>query len=109
MRPVHIVNWRYQLGSATTLPLLKRTLILVWPEYRCDQGLIDHEMCHTRQVERWGVLGYYCRHLAQRLSPASCWRRLRAGGIAAAVLATDCPAERECYDSTQPDGEAPIR
>jgi hypothetical protein len=85
------------VGAITVALALDRALILMRSRYlvRGADGaladgrhlaLIRHEFCHVAQLQRWGFVQYWLRHL---------WARVRSGS----VLAADSEVEAPCYEA----------
>ena len=81
---VHIVRWRLQFGLALTLPITRRRAVILSRKWPIPEKTRKHEMCHTRQIERWGVPGYWARHI---------WARI----VTRNFYAANHPVETECY------------
>jgi hypothetical protein len=93
-----LFRWDRQKGGAITVALpFNRALILMRGRYLtrgADGALLDgrhlalirHEFCHVAQLQRWGFLQYWLRHL---------WARVRS----CSVLAAGSDVEAPCYEA----------
>lgn len=98
LRRTRIYAFDLQVGGAITIALpMKRAWILIKRRYLVGSpeggladgrhlALIRHEFCHVSQIRRWGVLGYWARHI---------WARIRSRSL----LAQETFAEAPCYEA----------
>lgn len=98
LRRTRFYAFDLQAGGAITIALpMKRAAVLMKRKYlvRTQQGeladgrhlaLVRHELCHVSQVKRWGLFGYWARHL---------WARIQSRTL----LAEKTFAEAPCYEA----------
>lgn len=87
MADYRAVRWRVQPGAAITLPVPFCGPV-IFHKRPLEGALLRHELCHVRQLRRWGNIPYVCKHVWARVTSRS-------------LMAKDHPVEKECYDDAE--------
>lgn len=89
MMEYRVVEFRWLFGNALTIPSSFNSALILVKDLRVwdmDVGLRAHELCHVKQIERWGAVAYVLRHI---------WARVKSRNI----FAWSESVESECYEA----------